>query len=97
MQCAADGGNVARVAREQLELQTGRKVVSSLTARRFFEKQKEVGDIDILVKMMDLEFTQVYRMCAYNHMRYINSQQDIDSLQQALNVMQRDLEVLNND
>ena len=58
---------------------------------------KEVGDIDILVKMMDLEFTQVYRMCAYNHMRYINSQQDIDSLQQALNVMQRDLEVLNND
>lgn len=46
MQCAADGGNVARVAREQLELQTGRKVVSSLTARRFFEKQKEVGDID---------------------------------------------------
>ena len=46
MQCAADGGNVARVAREQLELQTGRKVVSSLTARRFFEKQKEVGDVD---------------------------------------------------
>ena len=46
MQCAADGGNVARVAREQLELQTGRKVVSSLSAKRFFEKQKEVGDID---------------------------------------------------
>lgn len=46
MQCAADGGNVARVAREQLELQTGRKVVSSLSAKRFFEEQKEVGDID---------------------------------------------------
>lgn len=46
MQCAADGGNVARVAREQLELQTGRKVVSPLSAVRFFEEQKEVGDID---------------------------------------------------
>lgn len=40
MQCAVDGGDVARVAREQLELKTGRKVVSPLSAKRFFEAQK---------------------------------------------------------
>lgn len=40
MQCAADGGDVARVAREQLELKTGREVVSPLSAKRFFEAQK---------------------------------------------------------
>lgn len=37
MQCAAEGGDVARVAREQLELKTGRKVVAPLSARRFLE------------------------------------------------------------
>lgn len=40
MQCAADGGDVARVAREQLESKTGRKVVSPLSAKKFFEAQK---------------------------------------------------------
>lgn len=40
MQCASDGGNVARVAREELESKTGRPVVSSLSAKRFFENQK---------------------------------------------------------
>lgn len=40
MQCAADGGNVARVAREELEAKTGRSVVSPLSAKRFFESQK---------------------------------------------------------
>lgn len=40
MQCAVDGGDVARVAREQLESKTGRKVVSPLSAKRFFEAQK---------------------------------------------------------
>lgn len=40
MQCAADGGDVARVAREQLESKTGREVVSPLSAKRFFEAQK---------------------------------------------------------
>ena len=39
MQCAADGGDVARVACEQLE-QTGREVVTPLSAKRFFEGQK---------------------------------------------------------
>lgn len=39
-QCAADGGNVARVAREELEAKTGRSVVSPLSAKRFFESQK---------------------------------------------------------
>ena len=43
MQCAADGGDVARVAREQLEAKTGRKVVSPLSAKRFFEGQKDQG------------------------------------------------------
>lgn len=40
MQCAADGGNVARVAREELEAKTGRPVVSPLSAKRFFDNQK---------------------------------------------------------
>ena len=39
MQCAADGGDVARVAREQLEKKTGRNVVSLLSAKKFFELQ----------------------------------------------------------
>ena len=40
MQCAADGGDVARVARGQLEQKTGREVVTPLSAKRFFEGQK---------------------------------------------------------
>ena len=40
MQCAAVGGDVARVAREQLEQKTGREVVTPLSAKRFFEGQK---------------------------------------------------------
>ena len=40
MQCAADGGDVARVAREQLEQKTGREEVTPLSAKRFFEGQK---------------------------------------------------------
>ena len=40
MQCAADGGDVARVTREQLEQKTGREVVTPLSAKRFFEGQK---------------------------------------------------------
>ena len=46
MRCAADGGDVARVAREQLEAKTGRKVVSPLSAKRFFEGQKDQGLIE---------------------------------------------------
>ena len=46
MQCAADGGDVARVAREQLETKTGRQVVSPLSAKRFFEGQKNSGLLD---------------------------------------------------
>lgn len=39
-QCAKEGGNVARVAREELESKTGRQVVSPLSAKRFFEDQQ---------------------------------------------------------
>ena len=46
MKCAADGGDVARVAREQLESKTGRNVVSPLSAKRFCEKQKDHGLLD---------------------------------------------------
>lgn len=46
MQCAADGGDVAKVAREQLEAKTGRKVVSPLSAKRFFEAQNPKGEIE---------------------------------------------------
>ena len=43
--CAKEGGNVARVAREELESKTGRQVVSPLSAKRFFEAQKPQGEI----------------------------------------------------
>ena len=48
MQCASEGGGVARVAREELEARTGRPVVSSLSAKRFFENQqtKEIDNHD---------------------------------------------------
>ena len=46
MKCAADGGDVARVAREQLESKTGRNVVSPLSAKSFFEEQKDQGLLD---------------------------------------------------
>ena len=46
MKCAADGGDVARVAREQLESKTGHNVVSPLSAKRFFEEQKDQGLLD---------------------------------------------------
>lgn len=39
-QCAKEGGNVACVAREELESKTGRQVVSPLSAKRFFEVQQ---------------------------------------------------------
>ena len=38
-QCAADGGDVARVAHEQLEAKTGRNVVTPMSAKRFIELQ----------------------------------------------------------
>ena len=53
MRCAADGGDVARVAREQLEAKTGRKVVSPLSAKRFFEGQKDQGLLDNDVDSLD--------------------------------------------
>lgn len=45
-QCAKEGGNVARVAREELESKTGRQVVSPLSAKRFFEAQKPKGNLE---------------------------------------------------
>lgn len=44
--CAKEGGDVARVAREQLESKTGRSVVSPLSAKRFFEAQQPEGKLD---------------------------------------------------
>ena len=44
-QCAAEGGEVARVAREELEAKTGREVVSPLSAKRFFEGQQPKLDL----------------------------------------------------
>ena len=46
MQCATEGGEVARVAREQLEAKTGRAVVSPLSAKRFFAEQKPKDEIE---------------------------------------------------
>ena len=41
MIAAAEGGEVARVAKEKLEEKTGRQVVSPLNAKLFFEEQKK--------------------------------------------------------
>ena len=43
--CAAEGGDVARVAREELEAKTGREVVSPLSAKRFFKGQEPKLDL----------------------------------------------------
>ena len=55
MKCAADGGDVARVAREQLEAKTGRDVVSPLSAKRFFREQSPEGEICTEGKTSNLE------------------------------------------
>ena len=55
MKCAADGGDVARVAREQLEAKTGRDVVSPLSAKRFFREQSPEGEICSERKTSNLE------------------------------------------
>ena len=44
--CAKEGGDVARVAREQLESKTGRDVVSPLSAKRFFEEQTPTASLE---------------------------------------------------
>ena len=46
MDVAARGGKVARVAREELEAQTGRNVVSPLSAKRFFESQQPTLELE---------------------------------------------------
>ena len=45
MDVAARGGKVARVAREELEAQTGKSVVSPLSAKRFFKSQPPTLDL----------------------------------------------------
>ena len=55
MKCAADGGDVARVASEQLEAKTGRDVVSPLSAKRFFREQSPEGEICTEGKTSNLE------------------------------------------
>ena len=44
--CAKEGGDVARVAREELEAKTGRQVVSPLSTKRFFEVQKPEENLE---------------------------------------------------
>ena len=55
MQCAADGGDVARVAREQLEAKTGRNVVSPISAQKCFKIQKDRALLDNEVEPSDDE------------------------------------------
>lgn len=45
-QCAKEGGNVAHVAKEELESKTGRQVVSPLSAKRFFEAQQSKKSLE---------------------------------------------------
>ena len=41
---ARRGGNIAKEAREKLELETGKKIVSPLNAKDYFEQQIEDKD-----------------------------------------------------
>lgn len=43
---AKQGGDVARVAKEALELKTGKKVVTNLNAKTILQEQKKLGDYD---------------------------------------------------
>ena len=45
--CAKEGGDVARIAREELESKTGRQVVSPLSAKRFFEAQQPKKSMEV--------------------------------------------------
>lgn len=54
-QCAKEGGNVARVAREELESKTGRQVVSPLSAKRFFEAQEPEKSLEDINKNDKIE------------------------------------------
>ena len=54
-QCAKEGGNVAMVARKELESKTGRQVVSPLSAKKFFEAQKAKKEIEDKTKNDDKE------------------------------------------
>ena len=45
-QCAAERGNVAFVARQELEAKTGRSVIPPLSDKRFFDKQSEDKEED---------------------------------------------------
>lgn len=51
-QCAKEGGNVARVAREELESKTGRQVVSPLSAKDSLRlsSQRKVWKIIITIR-----------------------------------------------
>lgn len=57
MQCAADGGDVARVAREQLEQKTGREVVTPLSAKRFLKVRSRKIYWKTRKTMNDMEYT----------------------------------------
>lgn len=57
MQCAADGGDVARVACEQLEQKTGREVVTPLSAKRFLKVRSRKIYWKTRKTMNDMEYT----------------------------------------
>ena len=41
-QCAAEGGNVAFVARQELEAKTGRSVITPLSAKRYLTNRAKI-------------------------------------------------------
>ena len=58
--CAKEGGDVARVAREELESKTGRQVISPLSAKRFFEAQQPKKSLEDNNNNKQSKFRQIF-------------------------------------
>lgn len=75
---------------EQKLIELGYKLVLGLPC---YEKRTDKGNIEIIVIKNEIRKAYI-RASAY---KVINSQQDIDNLQQAFNQLQSDLKELNED
>lgn len=62
----------------------------------YFNKSyaKNINDFYIFVDPYDEKFSKIHKMYVYDHIVFIKQQEQLDNLQQAFNVMQRDLEIL---
>lgn len=55
---------------------------------------KNVNGVYIWVEPWDEKFSKIHKMFVYDHIQYIKQQNHLDMLQQAFDVMKKDLEEL---